>query len=107
MRLRVRSLALSCGVSCGSGSDLVWLRLWARPAAIAPIRPLAWELPYAMGTALKYKKLQQQKTSCIPFKYVHKVKQYFYFTFFFNLFCFLGLHPQHMEVPRLGVESEL
>ena len=23
------------------------------------------------------------------------------------LFIFLGLHPQHMEVPRLGVESEL
>ena len=23
------------------------------------------------------------------------------------LFCFLGLHPQHLEVPRLGVESEL
>ena len=23
------------------------------------------------------------------------------------LFCSLGLHPEHMEVPRLGVESEL
>ena len=23
------------------------------------------------------------------------------------LFCFLGLHPMHVEVPRLGVESEL
>ena len=22
-------------------------------------------------------------------------------------FCFLGLYSQHMEVPRLGVESEL
>ena len=21
-------------------------------------------------------------------------------------FCFLGLHPQHMEVPRLGVKSK-
>ena len=27
-------------------------------------------------------------------------------SFFFFLF-FLGLHPRHMEVPRLGVESEL
>ena len=25
----------------------------------------------------------------------------------FLLVCFLGPHPQHMEVPRLGVESEL
>ena len=31
---------------------------------------------------------------------------HFPFTIFF-FFCFLGLHPQHMEVPRLGVESEL
>ena len=23
------------------------------------------------------------------------------------IFCFLGLHVRHMEVPRLGVESEL
>ena len=27
------------------------------------------------------------------------------YTFFF--FVFLGPHPQHMQVPRLGVESEL
>ena len=26
---------------------------------------------------------------------------------FFFFFCFLGLHPQHMEIPRLGVKSEL
>ena len=30
--------------------------LWHRLAAVAPIRPLAWELPYAMGAALKRKK---------------------------------------------------
>ena len=27
--------------------------------------------------------------------------------FYFILFCLLGLHPQHREVPRLGVQSEL
>ena len=27
--------------------------LWCRPAAILPIRSLAWELPYATGAALK------------------------------------------------------
>ena len=32
---------------------------------------------------------------------------YFYFFLFFCLFVFLGLHPQYMEVPRLGVQSEL
>ena len=30
---------------------------------------------------------------------------YFYFKFFY--FCFLGLYPWHMEVPRLGVQLEL
>ena len=29
--------------------------LWRRPAAIAPIQSLAWELPYATGVARKSK----------------------------------------------------
>ena len=33
--------------------DLVLLWLWHRLAARALIQPLAWELPYAMGAALK------------------------------------------------------
>ena len=36
--------------------DLALLWLWCRPAATTPIRPLAWELPYAVGAALKNKK---------------------------------------------------
>ena len=36
------------------GSSLAWL--WCRPAATALIRLLAWELPYAVGVALKSKK---------------------------------------------------
>ena len=35
-------------------SELLWL--WFRPAAVAPIQPLARELPYDMGAALKKKK---------------------------------------------------
>ena len=34
-------------------------------------------------------------------------KTYLVLSFFFFLFFFLGLHPRHMEVPRLGIESEL
>ena len=44
--------AVSCGVGGRHGSDLVLLWLWWRPAATAPIRPLAWESPYASGAAL-------------------------------------------------------
>ena len=35
------------------------LCLWCRPASAAPIRPLAWELPYT--TALKRKKKKKRK----------------------------------------------
>ena len=37
-------------------SDLVLLWLRCRSAAVAPIQPLAWELPRVSGVALKSKK---------------------------------------------------
>ena len=46
---------MSCGVGHRRNSDTVLLQLWCRLAAVAPIRPLAWELPYAVGVALKSK----------------------------------------------------
>ena len=36
--------------------------LWCRPAATAPIRPLACEPPYAMAAALEKAKKQKNKT---------------------------------------------
>ena len=47
---------VSYDVGCRCGLDPEWLWLWCRPAAATLIRPLAWELTYAMGTALKRKK---------------------------------------------------
>ena len=44
-------VAKSCGIGCRRGSDPKLLWLWHRPAATAPIRPLAWEPPYAAGAA--------------------------------------------------------
>jgi len=44
---------MSYCAGCRCGSDLVLLRLWLWPTAIARIRPLAWEPPYAEGTARK------------------------------------------------------
>ena len=35
--------------------------IWRRLAAVAPIQPLAWELPYVMGVALKKKKEKKEK----------------------------------------------
>ena len=47
---------MSCRVGGKQGSDPVLLWLWRQPAAVPPIRSLAWELPYALGAALKSKK---------------------------------------------------
>ena len=44
---------MSCGVGRRLGSDATLLWLWLWLAAIAPIQPLAWVLPYASGAALK------------------------------------------------------
>ena len=64
MRMQVRSLASLIGLRIQCGHELwcrsqmrlggfTWLWLWCRPAAAVAIQPLAWELPYATGAALK------------------------------------------------------
>ena len=52
---------MSFGVGCRCGSDPALLWPWHRPAAAAPIQPLAWEHPYATGAALKRKKWEKRK----------------------------------------------
>ena len=53
-------------MSCGAGGrlslDPALLWLWCRPVATAPIRPLAWEPPYAVGAAQEMAKRQKNKT---------------------------------------------
>ena len=56
------SIAMNCGVGHRHILDLVLPWLWYRPAAAAPVRPLAWEHPHAVGVALKCKKKKKQKT---------------------------------------------
>ena len=52
---------MSWGVGCRRGSDLAWLWLWHRSTAVAPVRLLAWEPPYAAGVALKKTKGKKKK----------------------------------------------
>ena len=52
------ALPVSCGVGHRCGSDLLFLWLWCRLGAVAPIGPLAWEPPYAAGVALKRQKIK-------------------------------------------------
>ena len=50
------SLALLSGLGIRCFGEL-----WYRLAAVAPIIPLAWETPYAMGAALKRQKRKKRK----------------------------------------------
>ena len=53
---------MNCGVGRRRGLDPALLWLWRRLAAPAPIRPLAWEPPYAVGAAQeKGKKTKKKK----------------------------------------------
>ena len=55
----VKDPAVSYGVGhrCSSDPELLWL--WCRPAAVALIQTLAWELPYATDAAIKRKKKER------------------------------------------------
>ena len=55
-----------CDVGCRCGLDPALLWLWCRKAATAPIGPLVWEPPYAVGVALKRQK--KKKNSIMMLK---------------------------------------
>ena len=57
---------MSCGVGSRHSSDPELLWLWHRPAATAPIRPLAREPPYATRVALEKTKKKEKKKEIHP-----------------------------------------
>ena len=52
---------MSCGVGRRHGSDPALLWLWLRPVAAAPMQPLAWETPCAVGAVLEKTKKKKKK----------------------------------------------
>ena len=56
---------MSCDVGCRLCLDHALLWLSRRLAAVAPVGPLAWELPFAVGVARQSKK---QKLKTLLFK---------------------------------------
>ena len=51
---------MSSGVGHRRSLNLALLWLWHRPAATAPIGPLAWEPPYAAGAGLEKTKKKKK-----------------------------------------------
>ena len=66
---------MNCGVVHRRGSDPALLWPWCRPVAIVLIRPLAWELPYAMGMALKSRKKKKKKSQYCGLVYYGKTER--------------------------------
>ena len=105
MRMQVQSLALLSGLRIWhclelwcrlqTWPDLVFLWLGPWPAAMAPIRLLAWESLYAIGEALKRqktekKRTQEQLSNCaLIFK---KIFSYLYVWYLFLLTLFSLSH---------------
>ena len=54
-------IAMSSGVGCTRGSYPMLLWLLCRQVAVAPIQPLAWELPYASGAASSKKRKKEKE----------------------------------------------
>ena len=93
---------------------------WA--AAMAWIQSLAWELPYAVSVVVKFLKIiiidngitttvfvytasgfSLKEASVLKCRNVLRLYIFFFLLSLSFFFCFLGLHPWHMEVVRLGV----
>ena len=103
---------LWCRMRCSS--DPVLLRLWCRPAVAAQIRPLAWELPYATGAALKQQQqqhFQEEIThNSLPW---HNFKNNFLLIAFHKHTCFyivtitVNLTILELSTPLFGGGSEV
>ena len=71
---------MSCGVGSRCGLDLALLWLCRGPVAIAPIGPLAWELPCALGVALERQKTEKKTNKEVFYKQIY----YFFISLFFT-----------------------
>ena len=63
---------MNCGAGHRLSLDLALLCLWLWLAAIALMRPLSWELPYATSVVLKSQKKKKKKESTLT-EYQHEI----------------------------------
>ena len=79
---------MNCGVGHRHSSDPTLLWLWDRPAIVALIQPLAWELAYADGVALKRKE-KKKKKQCVRILVLAFPISWMVFTFEVNWLCLI------------------
>ena len=89
---------MSYGVGRRHGSDLAWLHLCHRSAAVASVGPLAWEPPYAAGTALKSKKKAMRN---IP-KFLSDFYDTSAYVWSWNVLCFSQVNETAWRRSNLG-----
>ena len=103
-------MSYSVGCRFGSAPSLLWL--WCRPAATGLIQPLAWELVYAAGTALKSKKIKEEE-SMLEWKWLKTIWGYSPFHIKKIMLIFTRtLHRATMQLcldtePRISIPSSL
>ena len=87
---------MSCGVGHRRGSDPELLWLWCKPAAIAPIGPLAWESPYAVDAALGNMKRQKKKKRKKERKWVKmELTRHELWVIYISIFFHISLHERN------------
>ena len=76
---------------------LLWL--WCRPAAAAPIQPLAWKPPYAEGAALEKAqkdKKEKKKKNCAKSQQVQIFQHFKSFMYFLTCILARGGHKGYI-----------
>ena len=95
------ALELQCRLQTQLGSHIA--ELWCRPAAIALILPLAWELLYVVGAVLKRQKEKKEKECCANFYCTPKQPSHIYIYIPFLILSYIMVYPGRLDIVPCAV----
>ena len=98
----VEDLALptSCTVGCRCSSDPVLLCMWCRPVAAAPVQPLAWVLPYAIGVASKKAKKKEKKIIAMILLFTYIYFYILFYIYYLHLYIRIINYISHTNIQK-------
>ena len=98
------NVAMSYCVRLRCGLDPAWLWLWYMPASVAPDQPPAWELLYATGATLKYKRKRKRNNISTQKKLlkISNLQALFHYTAFFHPKMRKNTVNYKCNIPGLG-----